>query len=45
MAHESILGTSRWRKRERTQKWTLVLGGLVGGWGFTLQSSNPYLPF
>lgn len=44
MAHEGILGTCR-RKCERTQKWTLVLGGLVGGWGFTSQSSHLYLPF
>ncbi|XP_061248679.1 uncharacterized protein LOC133232809 isoform X2 [Bos javanicus] len=37
--HESISGTSR-RKDERTRKGTPASGGLVGGWGFTLQSSD-----
>lgn len=37
--HESISGTSR-RKNERTQKGTPASGGLVGGWGFTLRSSD-----
>ena len=37
--HESISGTSR-RKNEKTWKGTPVSGGLGGGWGLTLQSSD-----